>query len=127
MERYEYKTETGITFRSHERADWLWFTNMDEYGNKIYKPAKRVWGFSFKPTMKEHINSTTGQYVRTEQQFNTQLKRMSESASIRTGIEHDFQPVDISTPTSNGVTEQGLYEQSKNRYDQQIPNEGRLV
>ena len=120
MTRYEYKCPKGHTFRTSNASNLAW---CHTHGHL----SRRVWGFSFKPTMKEHINSTTGQYVRTEQQFSTQLKRMSESASIRTGIEHDFQPVDISTPTSNGVTEQGLYEQSKNRYDQQIPNEGRLV
>lgn len=72
------------------------------------------------------MNATTGQVVRTETQFKTQLKRMSEEATIRTGIPHTFQPTDP-TPAANGVTEQGLYEQNRTRHDLQIPKENNLV
>lgn len=68
----------------------------------------RVFSFSVKPTMAEHMNNTTGQVVSSERQFKDQLKRQSEEATIRTGIEHNFVPVDHNDRQTLGVTSEGL-------------------
>lgn len=70
----------------------------------------RIFSFSVKPIMVEHMNRTTGQLVSSEKQFADQLKRQSEEASIRTGIEHNFVPVDTQDKATLGVTDAGLRE-----------------
>ncbi len=71
-------------------------------------PMVRVFSFAIKPTMVEHLNHTTGQVVSSERQFRDQLKRQSEEATIRTGIEHNFVPVDRQDKETLGVTAEGL-------------------
>lgn len=100
-----------MVFRSTARTDNLPCPS-------CYCLAVRQFGFNYKPPMQEHFNSTTGQVVRTDLQFNTQLKRMAELASLRTGIEHTFQPVTPTTKESLGVTTAGLYETEKYNHDQ---------
>lgn len=68
----------------------------------------RVFSFSVKPMMPEHLNSTTGQVVRSERDFRDQLKRQSEAETVRTGIEHNYVPVDIQDRKTLGVTAEGL-------------------
>jgi hypothetical protein len=61
--------------------------------------------------MPEHFNNSIGQWVGNKRQFYDGLKRQSEHASIRTGIEHDLQPVDpsdMADMAAHGVTEEGL-------------------
>lgn len=108
---YEYRCEkcTRI-FKSEFRTDSI---------NCEYCPgiAQRIFGFAYKPPLPEHFNHTTGQVVRTDRQFTTQLKVMSEQATIRTGIQHTFQPVDMAETSTLGVTEQGLDKQAQRRHD----------
>lgn len=68
----------------------------------------RIFSFTVKTPMQEHMNNTTGQLVSSERQFKDQLKRQSEAATIRTGIEHNFQPVDANDRATFGVTSEGL-------------------
>lgn len=70
----------------------------------------RVFSFNVKPVMQEHMNRTTGQLVSSERQFKDQLKRQSEEATIRTGLEHNFVPVDTQDKATLGVTDAGLRE-----------------
>lgn len=68
--------------------------------------------------MPEHFNPSVGQYVTNKQSFTDALKRKSESATLATGIEQTFQPVDLRTdPSSFGVTDEGLYETEKHQHD----------
>ena len=84
----------------------------------------RRFGFNFKRPMQEHFNHSTGQFVTNERAFRTQLKRQSEIQTIRTGIEHTYQPVDDPmTKASLGVTTAGLEDQAKWRHDHNIPME----
>lgn len=71
-------------------------------------PMARVFSFAIKTPMHEHINHTTGQLVSSERQFKDQLKRQSEEATLRTGIEHNFVPVDAKDKATFGVTNEGL-------------------
>ena len=73
--------------------------------------VKRVWTFTTGRGMPEHFNNAIGEHVTNQRAFYDGLKRKSEADSIRTGMEHDYQPVDPSDmrdPSLHGVTEEGL-------------------
>lgn len=61
--------------------------------------------------MPEHYNTAVGEFITSKQQFYDGLKRQSEVASIRTGIDHNYEPLDpsdMAEASSHGVTEEGL-------------------
>ena len=64
--------------------------------------------FVFRRGMAPHYNEATGSYVSSNRQFKDELKRKSEEATIRTGMEHNFQPVDVTEAKALGVTDDGL-------------------
>jgi hypothetical protein len=70
--------------------------------------------------MREHFNVSTGQFVNNEQQFADQLKIKSEEASLRTGMDHNFVPVDVTDMKALGVTEEGLEHTRRIHHDQRI-------
>jgi hypothetical protein len=58
--------------------------------------------------MVEHYNPTVGRYVTGQRDFKDGLKRASESATLRTGTEHNYQPADLNDMAAVGATEEGL-------------------
>lgn len=68
----------------------------------------RIYSFSFKRSMPAHYNQSAGTYVSNERQLHDSFKAQSEAASIRTGIEHNFTPVDPQDTERLGVTTEGL-------------------
>lgn len=56
---------------------------------------ERVLSFAFHRGMSEHYNPTVGRVVKNSRDFHDELKRASEAATIRTGIPHNYQPIDI--------------------------------
>jgi hypothetical protein len=80
--------------------------------------ATRRFSFSLGTPFAEHYNPSTGKRVRTRSGFASELSRQSDEASERTGIEHNYVPVDPrESPSSLGVTEEGLYETARRRHD----------
>lgn len=73
-------------------------------------PARRKFSFAYRPDIPEHLSPTTGQVVRNSRDFRDQLKAMSDVATERTGITHNFVPTDPTDMKANGVTEEGLKE-----------------
>ena len=69
---------------------------------------QQVLSFSYRPSLREHYNPTVGQHISTSAQFRSELTRASDIQSERTGIAHNYQPVDIDDPQSLGVTGEGL-------------------
>lgn len=72
---------------------------------------RRVWAFTHSNSMPEHFNNAVGDFVTNKQQFYDGLKRQSEEHTIRTGVEHDYQPIDPSDmkdQSAHGVTDEGL-------------------
>jgi hypothetical protein len=70
-----------------------------------------VFSFYTHTGMKEHWNTAVGAYVSNRQQMDDALKRQSEVASVRTGVDHDYQyvsPAEMADPSAHGVTEDGL-------------------
>jgi hypothetical protein len=70
-----------------------------------------VWNFNSGRSFPEHFNNSVGEFVSNKRQFYDGLKRQSEVQSIRTGVEHNYQPVDptdMADPSAHGVTDEGL-------------------
>jgi hypothetical protein len=44
--------------------------------------------------MADHFNQTTGTMIGSNRQFREELKEMSEVATLKTGIEHNYEPID---------------------------------
>lgn len=60
--------------------------------------------------MKEHFNLATGRWESSMAGIKERFKKASEEATERTGIPHDFQPVDMRDKEALGVTDEGLDE-----------------
>lgn len=69
---------------------------------------RRVFSFSFKRPMPEHYNSAVGHEVSSERALKSELKQMGDDLSARTGIPHNFVPVDPRDKETLGVTDEGL-------------------
>jgi len=69
---------------------------------------RQVLSFSYRPSLREHYNPAVGQHISTDAQFRSELTRASDIQSERTGITHNYQPIDIDDPQSLGVTGEGL-------------------
>lgn len=85
------------------------------------RPARRVWGFAFKPIVHSHYNTATGSVISSDSQLQSELSRASEAAStphtliddrgdphLITKPEHNFVPVDWRDKEALGVTNLGL-------------------
>ena len=84
--------------------------------------VNRVYSFTTGKGMPEHYNNAVGEFVSSRTQFYDGLKRKSEEAWARTGLDHDFQPVDPSDmrdPSAHGVTEEGLDATYRQAHDAQ--------
>lgn len=76
---------------------------------------KRVFGFSHVKSMESHFNNTVGKPISSMRQFKSELARKSDEATLRTGIEHNYQPVEWGDKERLGVTGEGIYESNKRR------------
>lgn len=73
--------------------------------------AVRKFSFNVQGGIKEHWNAAVGQYVNNRAEMSDALKRQSEEASVRTGIDHDYvmvDPADMRDPRVHGVNEDNL-------------------
>lgn len=76
------------------------------------EPLRRVFGFSLKPAMAEHFNNAVGKPVSSMRQFSDELKRQSDQASMETGIEHRYVPIEPGDHETAGATNQGIHERN---------------
>lgn len=118
MAEYQYRCNScRRLFASFTRADTT--TCPDCQG-----PAVRKFGFYVSGGLKEHWNNAVGQYVSNEREMSEALKRQSEAASIRTGIEHQYEyvsPSEMADASAHGVSEDGLEESRRRRHDLFMP------
>lgn len=63
--------------------------------HRTYEP------FPMKMPIPDHYSPTVGRHVSGERDFREALRVASASATERTGIEHNFQPVDMRDPALN--------------------------
>lgn len=88
MPIYEYRcTNCGASTDSTSR-------NITHPSNCCQAPLRRKFSVNVASTFKPHFNNAVGQYVRNEQEFRDALKRGSEQQSERTGMEHNYTPID---------------------------------
>lgn len=92
MVLYEYECPTHGRFTDERRAGYVLCLkplahDVDADGwdvaIKCFKRAKRKWGFQMPRVMQEHWNPTTNSYISSNRQFDDELKRASEAATVR--------------------------------------------
>lgn len=116
---YEFKcTKCGQTYTSTNRnlriaqddPDRRVCIERNGRGSSIicFGNLKRVFGFNLKRSMPEHFNNSVGKYVSNESKLRDEFKRLSETATARTGIPHNYVPVDPMDKETLGVTDEGL-------------------
>lgn len=77
--------------------------------------------------MQPHFNNATGEYVTGERNFKDALKRKSEEMTVRTGMEHNYAPVDLREKDALGVTDEGLDETRKRLHDTGQETSGKKI
>lgn len=111
---YDYKCPVATcnyTTRSPERGNRL----QQACPKCNYPVLHRVFGFAYRPMMHEHMNSTVGAPISSMRQFEDALKRRSEEATLNTGMEHRYVPVEPGDAAALGVTNEGIYESNVHR------------
>jgi len=78
-------------------------------------------GFSFTMPLADGFSPATGTYVSGNRNLKEQFKIASEQATERTGIPHNFQPVDMRDTETLGITEEGLADDNRTRHDRGEP------
>jgi predicted nucleic acid-binding Zn ribbon protein len=68
----------------------------------------RVFSFRAAPVMHSHWNDSVGEEVSSMAGFKDALKRKSDEATERTGIPHDFQPIDWHDPAVAPKSDAGM-------------------
>lgn len=63
------------------------------------------------------FNPTVGQYISSKHQLQSELDRVSDDMSARTGANHHYVPVDLRDPAALGVTDEGLDATRRHRRD----------
>lgn len=85
--------ECGQQFHSKIRGDIA----MRADGQAVFccdKPVKRRYQLAVQRPMHDHYNPTTGTVIGSDRQFREELKAMSDKATLKTGIEHNYEPID---------------------------------
>lgn len=83
----------------------------------ILTRMQRVASFSYKRSMPEHYNHTTNTVVKSENHYKSELSRLSDIQSERTGQYHNYQPVDPTDKAGLGVTDEGMDATRKRKRD----------
>lgn len=116
MAIYEYKCRGGCGFTVLIQADRNDKPKADTIlDSEICTECGSVEGFrpyygsvGFGQVMHSHFNSTTGTLVSSPRGFERELSRMSNQAEEKTGIPHNYQPVDPMDKEALNVTDEGL-------------------
>jgi DNA-directed RNA polymerase subunit RPC12/RpoP len=73
--------------------------------------SHRDFRFRTQTAFQPHFNQTLGHHVNNDREFRDGLKRASEDATVKTGMEHDFQPVDLADHQAFGISDNEADEQ----------------
>jgi hypothetical protein len=113
-ELYQYKCRScRRLFASETRAD-------TETCPTCNQSATRHFAFSVNFGLREHWNAAVGQYVNNSREMSDALKRQSEYATIRTGMEHNYEyvdPADMRDAKAHGVDENTLEVTRQRQHD----------
>lgn len=83
--------------------------------------ARRKFSFSFRMPFSDGYAPTLGRHVTGDRDLREGMRIASAQATERTGIEHNFQPIDVRDHKTLGVTEEGLAADNKLRHDRGEP------
>jgi hypothetical protein len=129
MASYQYVCENGHTAEVHNGAiplkDFNPPTSLPACSAGCGSEMKRKYSLSIHRPMHDHYNNTTGTMIGSDRQFREELKRQSEAATIKTGIEHNFEPIDRAELKKNVVASDGAGLESTNR--ERVKNGQRAV
>lgn len=68
----------------------------------------RIYAFSIAKSFQPHFNPSVGRYVTSRSDLNDAFKVISDDASTRTGIYHNFKPYDVQDHEAFGLTSDDL-------------------
>lgn len=114
---FEYKCRIcGAREITTDRADSLGRCKSVECNGEL----RRLFSFHTagvhpRTRFKEHKNATTGLPTSSMHQFKDDLKRLGEAATLRTGVEHNYQPIDRQDRAAAGVSEHAEEHLARNR------------
>jgi len=128
MARYDVKcgvdSEPCLNFFtcSMSEYDFVWNTVKNkgcEIHHSLWKRTYLPFGFTM--PLADGFSPATGTYVSGNRNLREQFKIASEQATERTGIPHNFQPVDMRDTETLGITEEGLADDNRTRHDRGEP------
>ncbi len=70
--------------------------------------TRRVFSFNPITSFQPHYSTALGRYVTTRQDFLDGLAKASEANTIRTGVEHNYVPVEWQDSSAFGATDDGM-------------------
>lgn len=113
MPTYEWRCRVcGSTrYTDHNRLE-----EDDSYCQDCFAPWKRVFGFHMASVVHEHFDHQTGSVISDRKQFRSELRRLSDEQTERTGFPTNYVEVDPSDVKTLGVTDEGLRE----TYDRKV-------
>lgn len=128
MPIYEYKCpDCGYREMSYERGDVLHIRRPAQpvrgclRCGQYDKPFKRVFGFSSPAMLHDHFNNTLGRGVSGMRDFREGLKIASDRATMETGIEHNYKPLEWGDHKAFGATAEGIHESNVIRSRKGLP------
>lgn len=98
------RSERVMTFAEHDE----WRESDHLHSIICLGMWEQVLDFRYGRPMPEHYSPALGRPVSSSRDFHDGLKRQSEAASVRTGIEHNYMTVDPTDPSSAGVNDAGM-------------------
>lgn len=106
---YGYKCRPCTqTYTSEERNDRLTLPDGCITCSDPGPLVRDYRGLSLHRPMMDHFNASVQQPISSMRQYEDVLKQKSEDAFLGTGIEHQYEPCDITDTKRLGVTEEGL-------------------
>src|SRR5688572_16350362 len=108
MPTYEYRCPECGQYASHFHAFDQSSTPHQCARCHMYPIDKIVSNFSIAAPMQDHFNTAVNKPISSMRTLKAELNRKSEELTERTGIPHNYQPVDLRDKEGLGVTDEGL-------------------
>ena len=88
-----------------------------------HKSVIRVYSFSPKTSFQPHYNTALGRWVTSEKDFKDGLKSASDAASVRTGLDTNYVPVEWQDKETFRATEDGMDNYHRSHYNNTLAQE----
>lgn len=99
-----------------------------EYGTKPVCPVcsipkARVYSFAIKTSFVPHYNPSVGKFVSSQSEFDSELRRLSDQQTERTGITHNYVSRELGDSAAFHNTEDGMDDFNRYHHDNIIEPE----